>query len=93
MIGELAGPDNGAAGTRPGSGGEEGRQDAMLREQMSDLAAEMIRLTAKLEGPDSPIARALSASAEAAEPGGDASDRVTSLADRVRALQRAASPG
>ncbi|ODT07683.1 MAG: hypothetical protein ABS58_05870 [Mesorhizobium sp. SCN 65-20] len=71
------------------SGGAEtpaATQDALLREQMHELAAEVVALTARLEGPDSPIARVLSAEvnghAPAAEPG------VISLADRVRALQK-----
>jgi chromosome segregation ATPase len=50
-----------------------------LREQMNELAAEVVHLTAKLEGPDSPIAKALAAPSDAGS-----GDR--SLADRVRAL-------
>lgn len=65
------------------------RQAALLREQMGELAAEVVRLTAALEGPDSPILRAL-----AAQPnGGRGPERATSLADRVRALQKAAAAG
>ena len=57
-----------------------------LREQMNELAAEVVHLTAKLEGPDSPIARALAA------PSDTRSGSVgRSLADRVRALQKAAT--
>ena len=55
-----------------------------LREQMNTLAAEVVSLTAKLEGPDSPITKALAAPQEA-RPG------TISLADRVRALQKADS--
>ena len=36
-----------------------------LREQMNELAAEVVHLTAKLEGPDSPIIKALAAPAGA----------------------------
>ncbi|RWM95767.1 MAG: hypothetical protein EOR84_14425 [Mesorhizobium sp.] len=57
---------------------------AALREQMSDLAAQVVALTAKLEGPESPIAKALAAP----NPGGSGEP---SLADRVRALQKAES--
>lgn len=65
--------------------GEAARQtSAALREQMNELAAEVVNLTAKLEGPDSPIAKALAASQEARPAG----DRAVSLADRVRALQK-----
>jgi len=53
-----------------------------LREQMNELAAEVVHLTAKLEGPDSPIAKALTAPSDV-----QSGDR--SLADRVRALQKA----
>jgi chromosome segregation ATPase len=56
-----------------------------LREQMNTLAAEVVHLTARLEGPDSPIAKALAAPQEARS-------GTTSLADRVRALQKADSP-
>ncbi|TGQ71315.1 MAG: hypothetical protein E5V49_07715 [Mesorhizobium sp.] len=57
---------------------------AALREQMNTLAAEVVHLTAKLEGPDSPIAKALAAPQDSRSGSGD-----RSLADRVRALQKA----
>jgi len=68
----------------------ERRQTAMLREQMNELAAEVVRLTATLEGPGSPIDKALGPSVEADN---DAGKKIASLADRVRALQRAAASG
>ncbi|MDF3150367.1 hypothetical protein P3C58_00070 [Mesorhizobium sp. XAP10] len=55
-----------------------------LREQMNELAAEVVHLTAKLEGPGSPIAMALAVPSDARSGNGD-----RSLADRVRALQKA----
>ena len=55
-----------------------------LREQMNELAAEVVHLTAKLEGPDSPIAKALAVPSDARSGNGE-----RSLADRVRALQDA----
>lgn len=66
----------------------ERRESALLREQMNDLAAEVISLTALLEGPDSPIRKAL----EAPTPGVGPGERpaTPSLADRVRALRKAA---
>ena len=73
----------GAAGTAKTINGNDA-SDA-LREQMNTLAAEVVSLTAKLEGPDSPIAKALAAPQEARS-------GTTSLADRVRALQRADLP-
>jgi len=72
----------------PAHSGAAGQDDTQLREQMADLAAEMIRLTAQLDGPDSPIVKALSGPAAAGGAGG-AAVNVTSLADRVQALQRA----
>lgn len=60
------------------------RASAALREQMSDLAAQVVALTAKLDGPESPIAKVLAAPDQ---PG--SGER--SLADRVRALQKAES--
>ncbi|MER8437425.1 hypothetical protein NKH36_25405 [Mesorhizobium sp. M1312] len=65
-------------------GNDSRRASAALREQMSDLAAQVVALTAKLDGPESPIAKVLAAPNQ---PG--SSER--SLADRVRALQKAES--
>lgn len=56
---------------------------AALRQDMHDLAAEVVTLAIKLDGPDSPIAKALGK--PAASP---SSGRMMSLADRVRALQK-----
>nr|WP_245432821.1 hypothetical protein [Mesorhizobium loti] len=78
-------------GRRDG-GTREQREGALLREQMQDLAAEIITLTAALEGPNSEVAKALAVpegSGNATE-GGAA---VRSIAERVRALQKPASPG
>lgn len=61
-------------------------EDSQLREQMHELAAEVVALTARLEGADSPIAKALAVSSEVRTPV-DA-PAVISLADRVRALQK-----
>ena len=63
----------------------ERRQSAMLREQMNELAAEVVKLTAVLEGPDSPINQALGPDGDA---GDDTGKKIASLADRVRALQK-----
>lgn len=68
----------------------ERRQSAMLREQMNELAAEVVRLTAALEGPDSPINKVLAPHGEADN---DTGKKTASLADKVRALQKAASSG
>jgi chromosome segregation ATPase len=71
----------------------ERRDTAVLREQINDIAAEMVRMTAALEGPDSPINTALKT--EGGRPALAAANRdpdtPISLADRVRALQKAAS--
>lgn len=69
--------------------GEERRDNALLREQINDLAAEVVNLTAMLDGPESPIHKALSMPVDSAPADGAA--RITSLADRVKALQKAAS--
>ncbi|TIR53601.1 MAG: hypothetical protein E5X53_04940 [Mesorhizobium sp.] len=65
-------------------GNDSRRASAALREQMSDLAAQVVALTAKLDGPESPIAKMLAAPKQ---PG--SGER--SLADRVRELQKAES--
>jgi hypothetical protein len=71
----------------------ERRDTAVLREQINDIAAEMVRMTAALEGPDSPINAALKS--EEGRPAPVAANRdpdaPISLADRVRALQKAAA--
>ncbi len=64
-------------------GDAERQEDAALREQIGELAAEVVHLTSTLDGPDSPIRRVLE-NGSAEPPGG-----ATSLADRVRALQKA----
>ncbi len=77
-------------------------ENALLRERINDVAAEVARLTATLEGPGSPIesllAEASSAtraaanrSGEATAEGGDNGDNKNTLADRIRALQSTAS--
>lgn len=57
-----------------------------LRLHMADLAAQIVQMTATLEGPDSPLHRILDKShAKSAK-----RDKQGSLADRIRALQQAA---
>ncbi|MER8907031.1 hypothetical protein NKH99_05020 [Mesorhizobium sp. M0854] len=68
------------------AGDDTGSASAALREEMNDLAAQVVALTAKLDGPDSPIAQALAAPEDTRQGSGG-----RSLADRVRALQKAAS--
>ncbi len=77
-------------------------ENALLRERINDVAAEVARLTAVLEGPGSPIESML---VEAANVGHTAADRDAAtaengdtttegrntLADRIRALQSTAS--
>lgn len=64
------------------------RETDVLRDQLTELAAEIVHLTALVDTPDSAIRKAL-----------DAEDQATgsakpSLADRIRALQKAAAfPG
>jgi chromosome segregation ATPase len=68
--------------------GDERRGNALLRQRINDLAAEVVSLTATLEGPQSPIDKIL---AEAPKGEGNGPGQITSLADRVRALRKAAS--
>lgn len=76
--------------SKPGAAAAELPDAASLREQVHELAAEVVNLTARLDGPDSPIAKALAAPEEQ-EPSGTSGARMISLAERVRALQKAAS--
>ncbi|MFZ0425558.1 MAG: hypothetical protein WAL80_21990 [Xanthobacteraceae bacterium] len=79
-------------------------ENALLRERINDVAAEVARLTATLEGPGSPIESMLAVEAaassrvvplngdEAAPENGDtAPEAKNTLADRIRALQSTAS--
>ena len=84
-------------------------ESALLRERINDVAAEVARLTAALEGPNSPIEAMLSAAepafpARVAKPANDTapapapvSEGGGTLAERIRALQshasRARQPG
>lgn len=69
-------------------GGGRRVETALLRERINDLAAEVVALTARLEGPGSEIGKLLAAApASAAKTKGEGGP--PSLADRVRALQRA----
>jgi len=75
-----------------GDSSDESGGNALLREQIHELAAEVVRLTAVLDGPDSPINQVLSKEPESeSESEHGANGKITSLADRVRALQKAAS--
>ena len=78
--------------SKPGAAGAELPDAALLREQMHELAAEVVNLTARLDGPDSPIAKALAAT-EDQKPSGESGARMLSLAERVRALQKAVPAG
>jgi chromosome segregation ATPase len=72
-------------------------ENALLRERINDIAAEIARLTMALEGPGSPIEAILAAApatngANGASAGqGHGAPAGGNLADRIRALQRRAS--
>jgi chromosome segregation ATPase len=65
--------------------GEAGSGDAELREKLNQLAAEVVAMAARLEGPQSRINTLL------ADEKMPAAGEVVSLAERIKALQRAAS--
>ena len=73
-------------------------ENAVLRERINDVAAEVVRLTSVLEGPGSPIETILAQDASRQQingvsPAASSSEGETkgSLADRIRALQNRAS--
>jgi hypothetical protein len=79
---------------------DERMENAVLRERINDVAAEVARLTAELEGPSSPINAVLAAdpARPADEVNGGApsiapagTESKGSLADRIRALQKRAA--
>lgn len=72
----------------------ERRENAILRERINDLAAQVTTMTAAIEGEASPINDILRTadsqdSLAAADPQEDGADAINSLADRIRALQKA----
>ncbi len=71
-----------AGGAKQKAPADTARADDALREHIHSLAAEVVSLTAALEGTDTPITRLL----EKAEPE-NAEGRPLSLAERVRALR------
>jgi hypothetical protein len=75
-------------------------ENALLRERINDVAAEVARLTSVLEGPGSTIdtilaapehAPAANGAAKPATPANTNGDDKGSLADRIRALQARSS--
>jgi chromosome segregation ATPase len=73
-------------------------ENALLRERINDVAAEVARLTATLEGPGSPIESLLAEASSATRAAGnrgeattESGDNKNTLADRIRALQSTAS--
>src|SRR5262245_11401284 len=79
------------------AGEYERMENAVLREHIDEVAAEVARLTATLEGPDSPIETILNAGRPAAPAGNGqpiaprAGESKGTLADRIRTLQARAS--
>jgi chromosome segregation ATPase len=77
------------------SGTVEQMENALLRERINDIAAEVAKLAMTIEGPDSPIKAILAADAAPAKTakavngsaGNGAMSSAGSLADRIRALQ------
>jgi chromosome segregation ATPase len=69
-------------GATPGGGASTKAGDDLMREEMQDLAAKVVGLVVKLEGPNSPAAQALATYAASSSSTG-----TVSLADRVKALQ------
>jgi chromosome segregation ATPase len=80
--------DRAQAGDAEGDAVKRG-EGAVLREQIADLAAEVVHLTALLDEPDSAIRKALSGPSGAESAHG----RPLSLADRIKVLQRSARSG
>jgi chromosome segregation ATPase len=79
------------------SGAYDRMENAVLRERIDEVAAEVARLTATLEGPDSPIEAILdagrpgSASGNGPSIGPRGSESAGTLADRIRTLQARAA--
>jgi len=72
-----------AAKVKPEARTDQARADAALREQMQELTAEVVAMTAEREGPQSPIHRALEQAEEKS-----VKDAPESLASRIRSLKK-----
>lgn len=84
---ELAELSERSEGGAPAKSQSKGSRDAQkLRQQMASLAAEVVAMTATMEGPSSPIGQILEKADNALNNG-----KAPSLADRVRALQAASA--
>jgi chromosome segregation ATPase len=70
---------------------DERTDNALLRERINDIAAEVARLTMALEGESSPIEAILAADATSAAAANGGEGQGGNLADRIRALQNRAS--
>ena len=72
----------------------ERRENAILRERINDLAAQVTAMTAALEGEKSPIGDILAKAPRLTGPDGqddpDGKERPATLAERIRALQQSA---
>lgn len=72
----------------------ERRENAILRERINDLAAQVTAMTAALEGDNSPIGDILAKAPRLTGPDGlddpDGKERPATLAERIRALQQSA---
>ena len=66
-------------------------ENALLRERINDVAAEVARMASKLEGPNSPIDAILAAETARDQAGTELEPASGDLADRIRALQGHAS--
>ncbi len=66
-------------------------ENALLRERISDVASEIARLTAALEGPDSPVEALLAGRSGTPAAGPQPEAERKTLADRIRALQTRAA--
>jgi DNA repair exonuclease SbcCD ATPase subunit len=84
-------PAVGRAGNGAPLDDETRASDALLRDQINELAAQVVQLTALVDGPESPL-RQQFANGKSANGANDTNGMsVTSIADRVRALQKAAA--
>jgi len=86
VLGRLAAVERAAAGKRD----QQSPESEALRDQIRDLAAQVVHLTAQIEGPDSPILKVLE-EAERQPIRIENGRAVISLADRVQALRRGAA--
>jgi chromosome segregation ATPase len=70
---------------------QEAETTTLVRDRVNEVAAEVVRLTAALEGPDSPVATMIANGGGHGKSGAGSAEETSTLADRIRFLKSSVS--